>query len=465
MQSRRKNTRKRKKPRKHGWVASGFGEKPYKRERFHIDRYCGPGTQYNGTAYTALEGECKQHDQAYSQYSEDANPYLYYNDADEKFLEGTRDLSGAKAKLARAFFFAKKYIAPRMPQSKEIPFAPEEAFALPSNVMLRSKVTKRSHNPSVLMPRGPVRRYKRGTPRSRSAYSGRKTSMYSRKRSRTSTEMARCLKIRNQSKPVLRHVVRQGASVNCTAGFSAVSSGIKLIPLDKFTELASTYTYTRAATTGVPTAMDLSTNGDNFKMCVVKAKVDVEFRNASNQESTIEYYVLRPRVRISKTPSECLTDEYTDTIAAAGGYTGLTDPSYSIEDTEWMKKWYKLEKSGVFRLAPTGRAVLSHTWYPGKWISNDEINSMAGTYTEHGTCFVFMKLVGGLVHDSTNTALVNTGIAKIDWLYNLEIDYVVENEYVVPKRTSDFSGLGTITIGVQDNMDVEAGANDGDILV
>jgi len=465
MQSRRKkNPLKRKKHRRQGGVAASSGEKPYKRERFHIDRYCGPGTKYNGTAYTELEGECKEHDQAYSQYSPENNPLFYYNNADEQFLEGTKDISGVKAKVARSYFRAKKFIAPRMPASKEIQFSPSEPSALPSNVMLTRKVTTKGHKSRVQMLRGPVRRYKKGNIRSRSAY-GRKTTMSQRKRSKSSSAMARCMSIAKKNAPVIRHVVRAANAVSCVSGASACSSGINLLKTDKFTDLAGTYTFARAATTGLPTAMDLSSAADNFKMCVVKAKVDVELRNASNQESTVEWYVLRPKVRISKTPSQILDEEYADVYSPVGSYTGTTDPTFSVEDSEWMKKWYKVERSGTLRLAPTGRAILNHTWYPGKWISHDEISTMTGTYTEHGSCFVFLKVCGGLVHDSTTTTLVNTGIAKVDYLYTLEIDYVTSNEFIVPKRTADFSGLGTITVGVQDNMDVEAGANDGDILV
>lgn len=85
--------------------------------------YLGPGNPLdNGEPLNPADEAAKKHDQSYNQHLEAGeNPYTHFTDSDQTLLD---DLSGQYdpgALAAKAYFTAKKYVAPAMPPKKQAP--------------------------------------------------------------------------------------------------------------------------------------------------------------------------------------------------------------------------------------------------------------------------------------------------------------------------------------------------------
>lgn len=76
--------------------------------------FCGLQGRMDLPVLNALDYYCRQHDRAYEKLKQkNINPYIYYNIADEIFLQQIERISGGSAAAARAYFTAKRTIAPR----------------------------------------------------------------------------------------------------------------------------------------------------------------------------------------------------------------------------------------------------------------------------------------------------------------------------------------------------------------
>jgi len=84
--------------------------------------YCGPfNKQNNGPPTNPTDAACKRHDEAYAQLGNRA--YFYFNEADAILLEEIKDNTDYGAKVARAYFEAK-----RQASQLELPFDPKLAW-------------------------------------------------------------------------------------------------------------------------------------------------------------------------------------------------------------------------------------------------------------------------------------------------------------------------------------------------
>lgn len=90
--------------------------------------YCGPQSTSNlGPGIDWLDEICKEHDEFYEYYLEKgANPYIYYNDADELLINRVKAYRGKKtwnsrlvAKIAVQYFENKRKVAKKLPEEIE----------------------------------------------------------------------------------------------------------------------------------------------------------------------------------------------------------------------------------------------------------------------------------------------------------------------------------------------------------
>lgn len=79
-------------------------------------KYTGPGNDLDkGDPVNSLDAKSKEHDLKYNEFIEDGkNPYLYFNEADERYLNEIEDEDSFAAYLAWIIFTGKKHLAPEM---------------------------------------------------------------------------------------------------------------------------------------------------------------------------------------------------------------------------------------------------------------------------------------------------------------------------------------------------------------
>ncbi|ALT04902.1 capsid protein [Bocaparvovirus lagomorph1] len=95
-----------------GWLFPGY-------------RYLGPfNPSDNGEPVNAADKAAQKHDQSYNHYiNQGHNPYLYFNKADQQFLDDLRGDWSAGALAGKAVFGVKKAIAPALGEKKTAPGA------------------------------------------------------------------------------------------------------------------------------------------------------------------------------------------------------------------------------------------------------------------------------------------------------------------------------------------------------
>lgn len=74
--------------------------------------YCGLGENTNPHVNSLLDAICKQHDESYEKLG--SNAYTHWNEADQLFVERTRDLSGGAVDFTKVIWKFKEWISPRM---------------------------------------------------------------------------------------------------------------------------------------------------------------------------------------------------------------------------------------------------------------------------------------------------------------------------------------------------------------